>query len=287
VTVEAYYLPRSLDEALAMLADDDSSLLVMGGGTVAMPLINEGVSAPEKVLGLRRAGLNYIRQNETSVTIGATTTLTQMLDLDSIPMLQEAAGNSAAWTIRNMATVGGNFFVPPPAGDFATALLALDAELVLMRKSGQRVVPAADFYTGFMSNALRAGELLAEINVPIPDGETAFIKYGRRTSNTPAVVTVAAYLKLAGKRVTQARLALNAVGPHPLRARAAEAVLEDAVLDDQSIAQAAQAAMDEVEPYTDAVASEWYRRKMVGVYVGRALGRIVGQAAGHLAGEEG
>ncbi len=287
MTVEAYYLPRSLDEALAMLADDDSSLLVMGGGTVAMPLINEGVSAPEKVLGLRRAGLNYIRQNETSVTIGATTTLTQMLDLDSIPMLQEAAGNSAAWTIRNMATVGGNFFVPPPAGDFATALLALDAELVLMRKSGQRVVPAADFYTGFMSNALRAGELLAEINVPIPDGETAFIKYGRRTSNTPAVVTVAAYLKLAGKRVTQARLALNAVGPHPLRARAAEAVLEDAVLDDQSIAQAAQAAMDEVEPYTDAVASEWYRRKMVGVYVGRALGRIVGQAAGHLAGEEG
>jgi CO/xanthine dehydrogenase FAD-binding subunit len=277
VTVEAYYLPESLDEALTMLADDDGSLLVMGGGTVAMPLINEGVSAPEKILGLRRAGLNYVRQNETSVTIGATTTLTQMLDLESIPMLQEAAGNSAAWAIRNMATVGGNFFVPPPAGDFATALLALDAELVLMRKGGQRVVPAADFYTGFMSNALRAGELLAEIKVPIPGGETAFIKYGRRTSNTPAVVTVAAHLKLTGQRVTQARLALNAVGPHPLRARAAEAVLEDAVLDDQSIAQAAQAAMGEVEPYTDAVASEWYRRKMVGVYVGRALRQIAGE----------
>jgi carbon-monoxide dehydrogenase medium subunit len=280
VTVEAYYLPKSLDEALAMLAEDDGSLMVMGGGTVAMPLINEGVSAPEKILGLRQVGLNYIRQNEASVTIGATTTLTQMLDLDSIPVLQEAARNSAAWAIRNMATVGGNLFVPPPAGDFSTALLALDAELVLVRKGGQRMVPVADFYTGFMSNVLRADELLAEIKVPIPDGATAFIKYGRRTSNTPAVVTVAAHLKMAGKQVKQARLALNGVGPHPLRARAAEAVLEGAGLDEQSIAQAAEAAMQEVEPYTDAVASEWYRRKMVGVYVGRALRQIAGQVAG-------
>lgn len=276
MTVEAYYLPKSLDEALAMLAADDGSLMVMGGGTVAMPLINEGVSAPEKVLGLRQTGLNYIRQNQDSVTIGAMTTLSQMLEAP-IPMLQEAARNSAAWAIRNMATVGGNFFVPPPAGDFATALLALDAELILMRQGGQRAVPAADFYTGFMNNVLRDDELLAEVKVPIPKGHTVFIKYGRRTSNTPSVVTVAANLTLDGERVEQARLALNAVGPHPLRARATEEVLQGATLDDETIARAAEAAMEEVEPYTDAVASEWYRRRMVGVYVGRALGQIAGE----------
>jgi xanthine dehydrogenase small subunit len=276
VTVEAYYLPKSLDEALAMLADD-GSLMVMGGGTVAMPLINEGVSAPEKVLGLRQAGLNYVRQDGAGVAIGATTTLTQMIDFEAIYMLQEAARNSAAWAVRNMATVGGNFFVPPPAGDFATALLALDAELVLVRQGSQRTVPAADFYTGFMSNVLRADELLAEIRVAIPEGSTAFIKYGRRTRNTPAVVTVAAHLMMDGTQVTRARLALNAVGPHPLRARAAEAALEGASLDGQSISAAAKAAAREVEPYTDAVASEWYRRKMVGVYVGRALRQIAGE----------
>jgi xanthine dehydrogenase small subunit len=283
VTVEAYYLPKSLDEALALLSKDSGSLIVMGGGTVAMPLINEGVSVPERILGLRQAGLNFIRQNQTGMVIGATTTLTQMLDLDQIPMLQEAARNSAAWAIRNMATVGGNFFVPPPAGDFATALLALDAELVLMRQGGQRTVAASDFYTGFMSNVLREDELLAEIRVPFPKGETAFIKYGRRTRNTPAVVTVAVHLKLAGKRVEIARLALNAVGEHPLRARAAEAVLEGSELTDATIAKAAEAAMQEVEPYTDAVATEWYRRKMVGVYVGRALRQI----AERIEGEEG
>ena len=277
MTVEAYYLPKSLNEALALLAEDDGSLMVMGGGTVAMPLINEGVSAPEKILGLRRAGLNYTRQHSRSVSIGAMTTLTRMLDLAALPMLQEAARNSAAWAIRNMATVGGNFFVPPPAGDLATALLALDAELILVRMGGQRTVAAADFYTGFMSNKLRAGELLAEIKVPVPKGETVFIKCGRRTSNTPAVVTVAAHLEMAGKQVKQARLALNAVGPHPLRARQAEAVLTGAKLDQATIAAAAEAAMQEVEPYTDTVASEWYRRKMAGLYVSRALYQIAGE----------
>ncbi len=228
------------------------------------------------ILGLRRAGLNYVRQNNKSVTIGATSTLTQMLDMAAIPMLQEAARNSAAWAVRNMATVGGNFFVPPPAGDFATALLALDAELILVRKDGQRAVAAAEFYTGFMSNKLRAGEIVAEIKIPIPKGETVFIKYGRRTKNTPAVVAVAAHLEMAGKNVKKARLALNAVGPHPLRAYQAEAALTGARLDQAIIAAAAEAAMHEVEPYTDAVASEWYRRKMVGVYVSRALNQISG-----------
>lgn len=277
MTVEAYFLPKSLDEALALLAKDDGSMMVMGGGTVAMPLINEGVSTPEKIIGLRQTGLNYVRENSKSVTIGAMATLTQMRDLSAIPMLQEAAANSAAWAIRNMATVGGNFFVPPPAGDFATALLALDAELVLVRAGGKRTTKARDFYTGFMSNALQPGELLAEVRVPYPKGKTAFVKYGRRTSNTPAVVTVAAHLDIAGKKVKEARLALNAVGPHPLRAYKAEEVLSGADLDESTIRAAAQTAMQEVEPYTDAVASEWYRRRMVDVYVRRALARIIGE----------
>jgi CO/xanthine dehydrogenase FAD-binding subunit len=284
MTVEAYYLPASLDEALALLAESDGSSMVMGGGTVTMPLINEGVSVPEKIIGLRQAGLNYVRENGKSVTIGATATLSQMRDLAAIPILQEAAANSAAWAIRNMATVGGNFFVPPPAGDFATALLALDAELVLVHAGGQRTVRAADFYTGFMSNVLRPGELLSEVKAPYPKGETAFIKFGRRTSNTPSVVTVATQLEMAGKKVKEARLALNAVGPHPLRAYKAEAVLAGATLDESTIGVAAQTAMQEVEPYTDAVASDWYRRKMVGVYVSRALYQIAGF---RIAGEEG
>jgi CO/xanthine dehydrogenase FAD-binding subunit len=277
VAIKDYFLPQSLDEATRLLAEHDVSLLVMAGGTIAMPLINEGISLPEKVMGLRRAGLNYVRRSNGRVEIGATTTLTEVLGLGAIPLLQQAARSVGGWTVRNMGTVGGNFFAPPPAGDLATALLALDAQLKLVSQSGQRIIPIAEFYTGFMTNALQAGELLAEIQVPIPKGRTAYIKYGRKHANTPAVVTVAAHIVLDGGRTQAARIALNAAGPHPIRATQAEAALVGSTLDEATVAAAAAAAAAECEPFTDALASEWYRRKMVGVYVGRTLAQIAGR----------
>ena len=277
MAIKDYFLPQSLDEATRLLAEHDVSLLVMAGGTIAMPLINEGISLPEKVMGLRRAGLNYVRRSNGRVEIGATTTLTEVLGLGTIPLLQQAARNVGSWTIRNMGTVGGNFFAPPPAGDLAVALLALDAQLKLVSQNGQRIIPVAEFYTGFMTNALQPGELLAEIQVPIPKGRTAYIKYGRKHANTPAVVTVAAHVVLDGERVQVARIALNAAGSHPIRATNAEAALVGSTLDESAVAAAAAAAAAECEPFTDALASEWYRRKMVGVYVGRTLAQIAGR----------
>lgn len=271
MTVKNYYLPQSLDEALQALAEDGDSMLVMAGGTVVMPLVNEGITTPERVMGLRHAGLNYIRQENGNVVIGATTTLSQLFHDAPIKLLREAAGHTGAWAIRNMGTVGGNLFVPPPAGDVAVALLALDAQLKLIGQDHERMLPLAEFYTGFMMNALQPGELVAEIHVPLPRGQTAYIKYGRRHANTPAVVTVAAHIVRDGSRVEEVRIALNAVGPHPIRATKAEAVLAGSELDEQRIQAAAAAAAQECEPFTDAIASEWYRRKMVEVYVRRAL----------------
>jgi CO/xanthine dehydrogenase FAD-binding subunit len=276
VAVKDYFLPQSLAEAVGLLAEFGPSLLVMAGGTIAMPLINEGISRPDQVLGLQQAGLNYVRQSNGSVAIGATTTLSQMLNLESVPLLQTAARHTAAWAIRNMGTVGGNIFAPPPAGDLAVALLALDARLKLVSRRGERTVPLHEFYTGFMTNALAADELLAEIQVPAAAGQTAYLKYGRRHANTPAVVTVAAYVARNGDTVQEARIALNAVGPHPLRAGQAEAALTGSTLNQETIAAAAAAAAEACEAFTDPVASDWYRRKMVQVYVGRALAQLAG-----------
>jgi CO/xanthine dehydrogenase FAD-binding subunit len=277
VSVKNYYLPQSLPEALKLLNQQQEDMLVIGGGTVVMPLINEGISSPEEVMGLRQTGLDYLRQSNGTVTIGATTTLTTILRQAPIRMLAEAAGQTAAWSVRNMATVGGNFFVPPPAGDLATALLALDAHLTLTGPSGERILPASEFYTGFLSTKLEPGELLTEITVAVPDGLTAFIKYGRKQANTPSIVTVAAYVMLEGNMVTHARLALNAVGPYPFRAQRAENRLIGAQLDEQAITEAANEAAAECEPFTDAIASEWYRRKMTRVFVTRALRQIAGK----------
>ncbi len=274
MAIKEYFLPQSLDEAIGLLDTHGPSLLVMAGGTLAMPLINDGVSMPDRVMGLRQTGLDYIKRANGSLLIGGTTTLTRVLREASVPMLQQAAHAIGGWSIRNMGTVGGNLFAPPPAGDFAVALLALDAQVRLVGKKGERQIPLAEFYTGFMTNALQPGEIVAEFSVPIPKGKTAYVKYGRKSENTPAIVTVAAHVTLSGGKVKQAAIALNAVGPHPLRAVKAEAALADNKLDEASIAAAAQAAAAECEPFTDGIATEWYRRKMVDVYVRRALAQI-------------
>jgi CO/xanthine dehydrogenase FAD-binding subunit len=276
VTAQEYFLPKSLDEATGLLAEHGPALLVMAGGTLAMPLINQGISTPDKVMGLRHAGLSYVQRTNGMLLIGAATRLTTIANLNNIPLLAKAASYVGGWSIRNMGTVGGNLFAPPPAGDLAVALLALDAKLKLVSQSAERILPLSDFYRGFMITALEPGEIVSEVIVPSPRGKTAFLKHGRKLANTPAVVTVAAHLVMDGSVVTEARLSLSAVGPHPMRARRAEKLLEGSRLDSESIAAASTTAAEECEPFTDAVASEWYRRKMVVVFVRRALEEIAG-----------
>jgi CO/xanthine dehydrogenase FAD-binding subunit len=236
-----------------------------------MPLINEGISLPERVMSLRHAGVDRVERRGDVLAIGAAATLSRLLAQDVVPLLSEAARHTASWSIRNMGTVGGNLFTPPPGGDVAVALLALDARVRLAGPHGERDLPLADFFTGFMTTALAPDELLVEITVPTAARETAFIKYGRKHANTPAVVTVAMALERRGGRVGVARLALGAAGPHPIRATNAEAALTGAILDATTIGRAAQAAAAECQPFTDGIAAEWYRRRMVGVFVRRAL----------------
>jgi CO/xanthine dehydrogenase FAD-binding subunit len=274
VTVREYLIPRSLPEAIGLLERHGPELLVMAGGTVVMPLINEGISLPERVMSLRNAGLDGIEQRGDVLGIGAATTLTQLLAQDGVSLLREAARNTASWSIRNMGTVGGNLFTPPPGGDVAVALLALDARVRLAGAHGERVLPLADFYTGFMTNALAADELLVEIYVPTAVRETAFIKFGRKHANTPAVVTVAIALQRRDGRISAARIALGAAGPYPIRVASAEAAIVGSALESGVIEQAADAAARECRPFTDAIATEWYRRRMVGVFVRRALEQV-------------
>ena len=193
MTTQAYFQPRSLNEALGLLDQQGPALLVMAGGTLAVPLVNKGVSSPEKVLGLRQAGLNYVRQTNGAVHIGAAATLTQVRQESGIPMLAQAAKNVGGWAVQNMGTAGGNLFAPPPAGDLAVAFLALDAKIKLASKGrGERIVPLAEFYTGFLATVVEPDELVVEIQVPRPAGKTVLLKHGRLYTNTPAIVSVAA-----------------------------------------------------------------------------------------------
>jgi CO/xanthine dehydrogenase FAD-binding subunit len=280
VTVHEYLVPGSLPEALGLLERHGPDLLVMAGGTLVMPLVNEGISLPERVMSLRGTDLDGLEATDGGLRIGATATLTRLAEQDAVPLLREAARRTGSWPVRNMGTVGGNLFTPPPGGDVAVALLALDARVRLAGPRGARVLPLADFFTGFMTTAMDADELLVGIDVAPAARETAFIKYGRKHANTPAVVTVAIALRRddAG-RVADARVALGAVGPHPIRSAGAEAALAGTALEPEAIEGAAAAAVRDCEPFTDAIATAWYRRRMVGVFVRRALEQVAGSGA--------
>ncbi len=271
MTVSSYFQPASVPEAIALLAEHGSELLVIAGGTVAMPLINEGISLPAKVMGLRNVGINRVELSGGRLWVGATATLTALTGQPHVPLLAEAARHTASWQVRNMGTIGGNLFTPPPGGDVATALLALDAQVEVVGRGGVRLLPLDGFWTGFMTTVLAPDELVVRVAVPVTTDRHAFLKFGRKSANTPAVVTVAARAAIDGDLVADARVALGAAGPHPLRSAGAEAALIGRRVTPAVIAEAAAAAMADAQPFSDSVASEWYRRRMVGVMVERAL----------------
>jgi len=279
VTIANYYRPGSVSEALDILAAHGADLLVIAGGTIAMPLINEGISLPAEVMGLRRAGLDTYTRRGDEVILGATLPITRLVEQTDVPMLRAAALRTASWSVRNMATVGGNLFAPPPAGDIAAALLALGATATITGRSGTREVALDDFWTGFMTTVVAPDELLTSISVPVTSAATSFIKFGRKRDNTPAVVTVAVTANLDNGIVRGARIALGAAGPHAIRASNAEAAVDGQPLSASVIAAAADAAAAECEPFTDAVATDAYRRQMVRLFVARALTQLDASAS--------
>jgi CO/xanthine dehydrogenase FAD-binding subunit len=267
------FLPSSIDEAVGLLQQHGSDLVVMGGGTVIMGMVNDGLLFPRVAMSLQRAGLNAIRRVNNHTEIGATATIARLSQLDGFPLLARAASIFGSPAIRNMATVGGNMFLPSPYGDMAVPLLALDAQAEFTGPNGRYVVALDQFLAGRTRRA--PDELLTAIHVPNLGGtgeKSAYLKYGRRQANTPSVVAVAVRVTTdSSGKCSHARIALGAAGPHVMRAYKAESALLGQVLNESSITAAAQIAMEESDPPTDALASAWYRRKMVGVYVRRAF----------------
>lgn len=268
MTVKAYFLPETVDEALSILEEYGTDLLVTAGGTLSMMLLNNGHVMPEAVMGLRRTGLSHIVSNG-SLQIGAMATMTGILNANVSELLNQAAYNVGGWAVRNMATVGGNLMMPAPAGDFAVALLALDGMVTIASPAGDRVVPLAEFYAN--EQRVSANELVLGVEVGHASGKVAYMKYARREANAPTIVTVVVNLDMDGEIVSDARIALNGAASTPMRAIEAENILIGSALSPTLISQAADAAREACNPITDAIASEWYRRKMVGVYVKRTL----------------
>jgi CO/xanthine dehydrogenase FAD-binding subunit len=174
----------------------------------------------------------------------------------------------ASPTIRNMATVGGNLFVKQPYGDLAACLVALGAVATVSDGSGTRDVPVE----ALVGSGVAPGEIVTAIGFALPKpGAFRFHKAGRKALNAAAIVSVAALVEISDGMVARCRIALGGVGYSVIRASSAEAALAGRALDRAAAEEAGRQAVQDIDPFDDAYASAWYRRRVTPVHVRRAL----------------
>jgi xanthine dehydrogenase small subunit len=266
VTVKTF--ATSNEAAAALSSERDARYL--GGGTLVMRALNEGDLSVSTVVRATDRALTHLDVASSRITIGAGVTFARVLAERELAFLHPVAGSIGGPAVRNMGTIGGNLFAPTPFGDFAVALLALDATISVQSGYGARDVPIEEFLAG---RARQPGVLVLSVSFRRPSEPQAFRyrKISRIKPKGASVMTLAAHLPSSGGRVVGARIALGAMAATPVRAKAAERALEGRVLDAANVAAAVAAASGGTSPVDDSLASAWYRREVVGVHLRRLL----------------
>jgi carbon-monoxide dehydrogenase medium subunit len=276
-----YFEPETLDEALALLAEDPDDTLVMAGGTSVVILMKQDLVRPARVIGLRKlAQLRAVASGD-GLTIGALATHGSLVRSSDVrhfaPALAATFASVATVRIREQATVGGNLAHADPSQDPPVTLLALDATAVAISKARGRRIPLDELFVDIFETSLEPDELLLRLELPpLPVGARAtYKKFLPNTLDDYATVSVAAVIATAADGTcTHARIALGGAGPVPLRAREAERSLVGRRLDDGSIREAAALASAATDPIADLRGSARYKRAMAGVWTERALREV-------------
>ena len=276
--------PLRLDGALAALASDPS-LTVVAGGTDLMVEVNSGRRRPTGLLSLRRVDeLRHWRRDGDELVIGAGATYTSLLDpafAALAPALAQAARTVGSPQIRNTGTLGGNLATSSPAGDTLPVLAALDAtvELAHADADDRRTVALDDFLTGPKTNALRAGELIVAVRIPVAAGPQEYLKIGVRNAMVIAVASCALVVDWSRR---QLGCAFGSVGPRPMRDRRAESWLASEIdwharrARSTTVAERFGRWMSEtVSPIDDHRATAAYRREATAVLARRAVERVL------------
>lgn len=279
-----YQAPRTLEDALALLSEAAARgerSYPLAGGTNLMPQMKEGLITPALVVNLKRIpGLRAITVDEQGLHLGPLVTAAELIRSPLVqahcPVLAQAAATMAGVQVRNMATLGGNLCNASPAGDLAPSLIAVQAVAEIRGANGMRLVPLDGFFTGPGQNVLAPGELLTGVTVPATETPTSavYLKHALRQAMAISVVGVAAALQRRNGVCLDARIALGAVAPTPVRSRQAEDALRDQALTPETIDNAARLAAADSRPIDDLRNSAWYRRRIVEVLTRRALQQL-------------
>jgi len=262
-----YQRASSADEAVSLLTEHGDDAKLLAGGHSLLPLMKLRLATPAMLIDVGRlTELSYIRDGGDHVAIGA---LTRHRDVEisdvlkaEAPLLAHAASHVGDPQVRHRGTLGGTLAHGDPASDLPAVVLALGGTLVAQGPNGEREIAATDFFRGFLETALQPDELLTEVRIPKASGRGwSFQKFNRRAQDW-AIVGVAAVRTNGG-----ANVALVNMGSVPVRATAVEAALSSGA----SVADAAMAAAEGLDPPADLNASTEYRVHLSQVLVRRAL----------------
>jgi carbon-monoxide dehydrogenase medium subunit len=279
--------PLSIDEAIACLAAAGPSARILAGGQSLMPLLAARALDPRVVIDIGHVpGLDRIALTADGgeLAIGAMTRQRTAerhpLVLSSAPLLALAIRHIAHITVRNQGTVGGSIANADPTAELPTAAVGLGATMVVVGALGERFIASADFFVAPLQTAMAPGELLVAIRVPVTDGHagSAFEEFSRRPGDI-ALASAAVILRHdTDGRIDAAQIALGSIGPTPIRAAAAEAMLVGELPSAELFAAAVAAATTELQPSSDLHATATYRRHLAGVLLRRALVAATGRA---------
>ena len=280
-----YLKPDTLATALAWLGELGDRGTALAGGTFFVPHRRELFTDVEAVVDLQGLGLDYIRLDGQGLRIGATASLTSILESSLVKggpfrVIAETASQITPLELRNRATAGGDLCMSAES-DLPTTLIALNAELSIAGDAGTRMLPLEQFYLGYLQNALGPGELVTEIRVSLPPPWTgaAFHKFKRRAIDLPVLNACAQVTLDPGGKCASARIVLGCAEPVPVRASNAEQVLVGNVLDDEAIVRASEATGD-LEYQEDIRASSEVRRTWGRVAVREVLREALKRAKG-------
>jgi aerobic carbon-monoxide dehydrogenase medium subunit len=280
----AYEAPATLAEAVELLAEHQDEASVLAGGQSLIPLLALRLARPPVLVDINGLSeLSGVSVTDDWVAIGAMTreyvAEESAAVAETLPLLAAALPLIGHEAIRSRGTIGGSLAHADPAAELPAVARALDAEFVVRSRSGERVIPAAEWFEGYLATARHADEILVEVRFPTAEPGTGatFQEVARRHGDF-AMVGLAASLTLADGTVTDARLAFSGIADVPVRAAEAEAFLLGQEPSAQLFAEAARRATADIDPPADLHGSAEYRKKVAATLVRRGLGAAADNA---------
>jgi carbon-monoxide dehydrogenase medium subunit len=282
-----YESPKTLEEALRLLGRHGDEAKILAGGHSLLPLMKLRLASPRYVVDIGRLrGMDYIREENSKIAIGALVTHSQVaaseLLREKCPLLPETASVIGDMQVRNRGTIGGSLAHADPAADYPAAILALDAKMIVQSSAGKRTIGADEFFVDLLATGIRPGEILTEVCVPVQRaGEGFAYKKLHQPASGFALVGAAARVWIGkGGKIEDIALGMTGVASKAYRASGVEEALRGKTATEKLIANACRKAAHGVDPLSDIFASEEYRREMASVFASRAIAAAIERAAG-------